>query len=88
MSRVLAVTVLQQGLIYDCFARAAAHDVEAGRGTVRLRFARFTESLAISRRIGDEASAANSLGELGRLLHGRRADAGGDRGLQMKQLRL
>ena len=45
------------------------------RGHRAAAFDRFTESLAIKRRIGNEAGTADSLGELGKLLQGRGADA-------------
>jgi tetratricopeptide (TPR) repeat protein len=65
----LAADLHEQGLIYTCLARAAASDAEAGRHR-QAAFDRFTEILAISRRIGDEAGAADSLTELARILMG------------------
>ena len=71
----VAATLHEQGLIYNRLAsvaeaaRSAASDAEAGRYR-QAAFDRFTEILAISRRIGDEAGAADSLTELARILMG------------------
>ena len=65
----LAADLHEQGLVYNRMARAAASDAEAGRYR-QAAFDRFTEILAISRRIGDEAGAADSLTELARILMG------------------
>ncbi len=62
----VATNLHEQGLIYNRLARAAADDAEAARQR-QAAFDRFTESLTISRRIGDEAGAGKSLGELGKL---------------------
>ena len=65
----LAATLHEQGLVYNRLARAAASAAEAGRYR-QAAFDRFTEILAISRRIWDEACAADSLTELARILMG------------------
>lgn len=65
----VAGTLHQQGLIDTDLARAAADNAEAAR-LRQAAFDRFTESLAIERRIGNEVGAADSLGELGKLLMG------------------
>ena len=66
--RGVAATLHEQGLIYNLnMARAAGTDDEAA-GHRQQAVERFQQSLAINRRIGNEAGAANSLGELGKLL--------------------
>jgi tetratricopeptide (TPR) repeat protein len=63
----LAADLHQQGLILNALAHAAQSDAE--RETQRrAAFERFRGSLEIKRRIGNEAGAADSLGELGKLL--------------------
>jgi tetratricopeptide (TPR) repeat protein len=57
----------QQGLTLNRLARAAQTD-EEGTTHRRAAFERFQQSLAINRRIGNEADAADTLGELGKLL--------------------
>jgi len=64
---LLAGNLHGQGLILTDLARAAQSD-EEGTTHRRAAFERFQQSLAINRRIGNEADAANSLGELGKLL--------------------
>jgi tetratricopeptide (TPR) repeat protein len=63
----LAADLHEQGLILNELARTAQTDEE---GTTHRRAAveRFQQSLAIKRRIGDQAGAASTLGELGKLL--------------------
>jgi tetratricopeptide (TPR) repeat protein len=61
---LLAGNLHEQGLIHTRLARIAGGDEAAYRRTA---FERFGESLAISRRINNEAGAADSLGELGKL---------------------
>ncbi|MBM3123128.1 MAG: tetratricopeptide repeat protein, partial [Chloroflexi bacterium] len=69
----VASNLHEQGLIYNRqasaaeAARAASGDAEAAAHR-QAAFDRFTESLAIERRIGNEAGAADELGELGKLL--------------------
>jgi tetratricopeptide (TPR) repeat protein len=67
MESHVASTLHDQGLVLTDLARAAQTDEER---TTHLRAAveRFQQSLAISRRIGDKAGAADALGELGKLL--------------------
>jgi tetratricopeptide (TPR) repeat protein len=62
----IAATLHEQGLILTNLARAAQTDEE---GTAHLRAAaeRFEQSLDINRRIGNEADAASTLSELGKL---------------------
>jgi tetratricopeptide (TPR) repeat protein len=63
----LAAMLHEQGLILNRLAGAAQSEAE--RETQRrAAFERFQESLDISRRIGNEGGAADSLGELGKLL--------------------
>lgn len=67
----VAATLHQQGLIFNRMARAAAPERHSDPGAPdhrRQAAERFQESLDIKRRIGDEAGAADSLGELGKLL--------------------
>lgn len=63
----VAATLHEQGLIYTDLARAAGTDDEAA-GHRGQAFQRFQQSLAIKRRIGNEAGAGDSLAELGRLM--------------------
>jgi tetratricopeptide (TPR) repeat protein len=63
----LAADLHQQGLILNRMARAAQSDEERATHR-RAAFDRFQQSLEISRRIGDEAGAASTLNELGKLL--------------------
>jgi tetratricopeptide (TPR) repeat protein len=71
---LVATTLHEQGLIYNKMARAAAAGqaeaaADATPAAHRAQaFDRFQQSLAIGRRIGDKAGAADSLGELGKLL--------------------
>ena len=68
---MLAIDLHQQGLIFTDLARAAALEQRsepAAPDYRRQAAERFQESLKIKRRIGDEAGAADSLGELGKLL--------------------
>jgi tetratricopeptide (TPR) repeat protein len=62
-----AKTLHEQGLIYNCLADAARMEDET-TGHRQQAFERFQESLEIAQRIGGEAGAADSLGELGKLL--------------------
>jgi tetratricopeptide (TPR) repeat protein len=66
----IAKTLHEQGMIYNAIARAAdaAGQAEAAAGQRGQAFERFQQSLASNRRIGNEAGAADSLGELGKLL--------------------
>ena len=72
----VAMNLHQQGLIYNRMARTAAGVSEEKRGEYRetaqtarqKAVARFQDSLDIKRRIGDEAGAAKTLNELGKLL--------------------
>ena len=64
---LIATTLHEQGLIYNRLARAAGTDGEAAAQRQQA-LERFQGSLAINRRIGNEAVAAMSLGELGKLL--------------------
>jgi tetratricopeptide (TPR) repeat protein len=63
----LAAMLHQQGLIHTDLARAAQTDSERATHR-RAAVERFQQSLAINRRIGNEADAADTLGELGKLL--------------------
>lgn len=63
----VAATLHEQGLIFNRMAPAAEDDTEAARHR-ETAAERFQASLKIKRRIGDEAGAADSLGELGKLL--------------------
>jgi tetratricopeptide (TPR) repeat protein len=63
----VAATLHQQGLILNRMARGAQTDEER-MGHRRAAVERFQQSLAIKRRIGAEAGAADTLGELGKLL--------------------
>ncbi len=64
---MLAANLHEQGLIYNRMANAA--DSDQARADHRQTAAeRFQDSLAIKRRIGNEAGAADTLGELGKLL--------------------
>jgi tetratricopeptide (TPR) repeat protein len=64
---LIAMTLHQQGLILNCLADVAQTDEE--RMTyLRAAFERLQQSLAIVWRIGDQAGAADTLGELGKLL--------------------
>jgi tetratricopeptide (TPR) repeat protein len=59
----------EQGLILKRMTpEQAAASLDTEEGPRALAFARFQESLKLSRRIGNEAGAADSLGELGKLL--------------------
>jgi tetratricopeptide (TPR) repeat protein len=79
---MLAIDLHEQGLIFNRMADAAQQrlaaedDAEAARHR-EAAAERFQASLEIKRRIGDEAGAADSLGELGKLLQdaGQYADA-------------
>ena len=62
-----AMTLHQQGLILNCLADAAQTDEER-MPHLRAAFERLQQSLAIAWRIGDQAGAADTLGELGKLL--------------------
>jgi tetratricopeptide (TPR) repeat protein len=62
----LAAVLHQQGLIYTDLARAAATSDEATAHRAAA-LERFQASLAISRRIGDQATTGKALGELGKL---------------------
>lgn len=66
----VAKTLHEQGLIYNRLAGVAeaAGTGDEAAGQRRQAFERFQQSLAIKRRIGNEAGAAMSLGELGKLL--------------------
>jgi tetratricopeptide (TPR) repeat protein len=63
----LAADLHEQGLIFTDLARAAEDDAEAARHR-ETAAERFQEAYEVARRIGDEAGAAKSLGELGKLL--------------------
>jgi tetratricopeptide (TPR) repeat protein len=63
----LAATLHQQGLILIHLAHATQTD-EEGTAHRRAAFERFQQSLAINRRIGNEAGAAHTLHELGKML--------------------
>jgi tetratricopeptide (TPR) repeat protein len=63
----LAADLHEQGIISVLMARAAEDDAEAARHR-ETAANRFQASLKIKRRIGNEAGAADSLGELGKLL--------------------
>ena len=71
----VAMNLHEQGIIYNGMVRTAVSDEKRG-GYRETAVTRFQDSLAISRHIGNEAGAANTLGELGKLLR----DAG-----QMKE---
>ena len=59
----------EQGLILTLMTpEQAAASLGVEEGPRALAFARFQESLKLSRRIGNEGGAADSLGELGKLL--------------------
>lgn len=63
----IAMNLHEQGIIYNEMARAAGDDEK--RGELRkTTVSRFQDSLTIRRRIGDESGAADTLGELGKLL--------------------
>jgi len=64
---LLAETLHQQGLILNRLAGAAQTDGER-MAHHRAALERFQQSLIIDRRIGDEVKAADTLGELGKLL--------------------
>jgi tetratricopeptide (TPR) repeat protein len=64
---LLAGNLHQQGLILTALARAAQTE-EEGTTYRRAALERFQQSLAIRRRIEDQAGAADTLGELGKLL--------------------
>jgi tetratricopeptide (TPR) repeat protein len=63
---MLAIDFHHQGLIFNRMARAAATGDEAATHRAAA-LERFQASLAIARRIGDQACAASTLGELGKL---------------------
>lgn len=67
---LVAATLHEQGLIYTDLAGVAgrAGQEAAAAGQRQQAFERFQQSLAIERRIGDEAGAGKSLGEIGKLL--------------------
>ncbi len=62
----VAATLHQQGLIYNRMARAADGDQAGEYGETAV--SRFQSSIDIERRIGNESGAADTLGELGKLL--------------------
>lgn len=62
----VASTLHAQGMIYDEMFRAA--DAAAEHDYPQIAAERFQQSLTISSRIGDEASAAKSVSQLGKLL--------------------
>ncbi len=63
----LAADLHEQGLILNRLAGAAQSEVEREAGR-RAAFERFRGSLEIKRRIGNEAGAADTLAELGKML--------------------
>jgi tetratricopeptide (TPR) repeat protein len=65
--RFIAATLHEQGLIFNRMARAAEDDAEAARHR-ETAAERFQASLEIERRHGNEAGAASTLNELGKLL--------------------
>jgi Flp pilus assembly protein TadD len=63
----LASDLHLQGIIYNSLGRAAQAETEV-EAHHQAAIKRFQESLAIKRRIGNEAGTADSLAELGKLL--------------------
>jgi tetratricopeptide (TPR) repeat protein len=64
---LVAATLHQQGLIFNWMVRAAEDNAVAGDRR-EAAAERFQVAYEVSRRIGNEAGAADSLGELGKLL--------------------